>query len=275
MAQTSETIQTGKINIMNPANSILFLGTCAANFSPLLQNRFKNCFDKNARRSSCVLINGRYLIDCGIHCMESIAIAGVNTDAITDLFLTHTHADHFIAQHAEMLAEKKARPLNVWCRRDCTLPPIPNTKIIYMDFGKEYAVGEGDSVFGVDANHDETSFPQHYVFDLHGKKLMYACDGGWVLTRSYNRLKKAELDMLVLDATCGDYEGDYRIAEHNSIPMIRLMLPSFKKTGIINDDTKIYLSHIAPSLHKPHDEIQADVAKDGLIVAHDGLTVQL
>ena len=100
MAQTSETIQTGKINIMNPANSILFLGTCAANFSPLLQNRFKNCFDKNARRSSCVLINGRYLIDCGIHCMESIAIAGVNTDAITDLFLTHTHADHFIAQHA-------------------------------------------------------------------------------------------------------------------------------------------------------------------------------
>ena len=62
MAQTPETIKTRKIDIMNPANSI-FLGTYTADFSLLLQERFKNCFDKKARRSSCVLINDRYLTD--------------------------------------------------------------------------------------------------------------------------------------------------------------------------------------------------------------------
>ena len=42
---------------------ILFLGTCACDYSPLLQTTYKDVFDKNARRSSCALINGRHLVE--------------------------------------------------------------------------------------------------------------------------------------------------------------------------------------------------------------------
>lgn len=80
---------------------------------------------------------------------------------------------------------------------------------------------------------------------------------------------------MVLDATCGDYAGDYRMGEHNSIPMIRLMLPSLKTWGVINEQTKVYLSHLAPKLHLPHEETVALVAKDGLLVAYDGLELEL
>lgn len=85
-------------------------------------------------------------------------------------------------------------------------------------------------------------------------------------------VRHINLDALVIDATCGDYEGDYRIGEHNSVPMIRLMMPSFKNLVIINERTKIYLTHLAPSLHKPHDEKQKLVKKDGFTVAYDGMT---
>ena len=93
-----------------------------------------------------------------------------------------------------------------------------------------------------------------------------------MLSRTVRTLKKINLDALIIDATCGDYAGDYRIGDHNSIPMIRLMSLSLKNLGIINDRTKIYLTHIAPSLHKPHEETQKLVKKDGFTVAYDGLS---
>jgi hypothetical protein len=57
--------------------------------------------------------------------------------------------------------------------------------------------------------------------------------------------------------------------------MIRLLVPALKKWGTFDEETKIYLSHIAPKLHAPHTQIVESVAKDGLLVAYDGLTVLL
>lgn len=72
-----------------------FLGTCAADFSPKLKTEFVDCFDKNARRSSCAIIEGRYLIDCGVHTVDCLRIAGIPLENITDVFFTHLHGDHF------------------------------------------------------------------------------------------------------------------------------------------------------------------------------------
>jgi hypothetical protein len=53
------------------------------------------------------------------------------------------------------------------------------------------------------------------------------------------------------------------------------MLPSFKKVKIINDETKVYITHLAPSLHKPHDETVEIMAEMGVSVAYDGLEVEI
>ena len=99
----------------------------------------------------------------------------------------------------------------------------------------------------------------------YGKQFLYALNGAWFLTESYKYLKDRNLDMMVIDATCGDYVGDYRMGEHNSIPMLRLMLPSLKTWGVINDGTKVYMTHLAPRLHLPHEETVALPANGGLI----------
>ena len=144
-----------------------------------------------------------------------------------------------------------------------------------MKKGTEYTVDENVKVTGLLANHSEKVSPQHLLFEVGGKKIFYALDGAWFITETYNALKNANLDFLVLDCTCGDYLGDYRIAEHNSIPMIRLMLPSLKKWGVITEKTKIYVSHLAPSLHKSHEETVEILQKDGVFVAYDGLSLQV
>ena len=254
-----------------------FLGTCAADFSPKLKTEFVDCFDKNARRSSAALINGRYLIDCGVHTIDSLRIAGISLENITDVFFTHLHGDHFQAANLAKIAEAKSDILRVWVANEAKLPKIENTVIIRMPKLAKAEVGDGVFVTGLYANHDEKCSPQHLLFEIDGKRILYATDGGWVVNASYNFLRQQTptLDMLVLDCTCGDYEGEWRIGEHNNIPMIRLMLPSFRKVKIVDDNTKVYITHLAPSLHKSHDETVEIMKVMGAEVAYDGLCVEI
>ncbi|MBO7156708.1 MAG: energy-coupling factor transporter transmembrane protein EcfT, partial [Clostridia bacterium] len=41
------------------------------------------------------------------------------------------------------------------------------------------------------------------------------------------------LDIAVLDCTMGDYDGDWRVGEHNSIGMLRVLIPSLKSVKAI------------------------------------------
>lgn len=249
---------------------ILFLGTCACDFSPRLKDECKDKFDKDARRASALLINGRVLVDAGMHILDSLRIAEISLENITDLLITHLHKDHFDPENIRQIAAAKPEKLRLYVRNDAELPVIPNTEVIKMQNFEEYNIGDIKAV-GLSANHEPETFPRHLLFERKGKKLLYATDGAWVTNETYYYLRNSALDMLILDCTCGEAEGEYRIAEHNTIPMIRLMLPSFKTFGIITDQTKTLITHLAPSLHKPHDEIQKLFEKDSITVAFDGL----
>lgn len=253
---------------------IQFLGTAACDFSPKLENEFKNCFDKDARRSSSMLINDTVLVDCGIHTLESLDIASVAYSQITDILITHTHDDHFIPENIEKIAKNRHAPLRLWIRENARIPEIPNVEVIRMKLLTKYEQ-YGITVTGVPANHDQRTAPQHLLIEFGNEKIYYACDGGWITCEALNYIRGAKLALMVVDATIGDYEDDYRAAEHNSIPMIRLMLPLLKTNKIIDENTKIYLSHIAPSLHKPHEETEKIAQEFGAYVAYDGLALEI
>ena len=261
-------------------HTFTFLGTCAADFSPKLQGECANCFDDDARRASCALFDARFLIDCGPHALDSLRIAGIAPAVITDLFITHLHSDHFNTDNIRTLAAyKRPQPLRVWVsdRADC--PDLGEAVIMRMPKYETITVADGLTVTALDANHDQKAAPQHLLFALEGKKILYACDGAWFINAAYDYLRSREkpaLSLFVVDATCGDYVGDWRLGEHNSVPMIRMMIPSLKNVGIVTEETKVYMSHLAPSLYKmPHAGIVERVRPDGLCVACDGLTIEV
>ena len=253
---------------------IRFLGTCACDFSPKLENEFKYCFDKDARRSSSMLINDNILVDCGIHTLESLDIAKIPYEQITDILITHTHDDHFLPQNIEEIAKNRHVHLRLWVREDANIPEFKNVEIIKMKLITKYEK-HGITVTGVPANHDQRTAPQHLLIEFGDKKIYYATDGAWIMCDALRYIRGANLALMVIDATIGDCEGDYRVGEHNSIPMIRHMLPSLKTNSIINENTKVYLSHIAPSLHKPHDETVEIARAFGADVAYDGLSTEI
>lgn len=256
----------------------VFLGTCACNYARY-EHRFfedlKDTFDNDARRAAAMLIDGHIMVDCGPHAADALHIVGASGADITDIVITHLHDDHFVPENIERIALLREHPLNLWVSEDAEVPTMRNVSLCRMKKFERYELGAGLSVVGLLANHDPQTSPQHLLFEKNGKKLFYGCDGAWMMTETFNYLRDKKLDAVVFDATVGDYEGDYRMAEHNSIPMIRLMIPSLKAKEIITDSTEIYLSHIAPRLHKSHAETVDIVKNDGFKVAFDGMGISI
>ena len=248
---------------------ILFLGTGAADRMALEQE--KDFSDKNKRRCSAALLNDHILIDCGPHILNSLSAAQIPLANITDILITHLHEDHFCADCITEIA--LANPaLKIWVREDANVTLPQNYAIQKMKCFKQYNIGEL-KVTSVPANHD--SYPQHFSIQCGAKKLFYGLDGAWFLGETVRFMKNQKYDMFIFDATVGDYLGDYRMGEHNSIPMIRMMLPSMKTLNIIDENTHIVLSHLAVCLHKPYTETCEITINDNLTVAFDGLKLEI
>ena len=257
--------------------NLRFVGTCACDYSPLLRTELRDALDLDARRSSCALLDGCLLIDCGDHTPDSLRIQRIPLSAIDTLLLTHLHSDHYNPAHIRAIAQAAPRPLAV-AAHESALPALradligANVRLIPLKYLEATEIS-GYAVTALPANH--TACPAHYLIERGGKSLLYATDGAWILYDALYALKGKRLDAAAFDATVGDYTGDFRAGEHNSIPMLRLLLPSLRTIDALRPDTAVYLTHIAPSLHQPHREEAPRLAREGLLLAHDGLTVEI
>jgi hypothetical protein len=83
-------------------------------------------------------------------------------------------------------------------------------------------------------------------------------------------IQKARPDLAVLDATVGEAMGDYRVFEHNDLTMVRAL-----KVALAPYVKRFCISHMARTLHKSHEALVADMARDGIEVAFDGLEIEI
>lgn len=259
---------------------LTFLGTCAADADrEAIQTVCPDRFDPDHRRYAAALLDGHILIDCGPTVPEAMRILGADPQAVTDLIITHTHEDHFDPASLEAVVGNRQDPLRIWCELNACarVSGVPGTLLCPLIAGQPVQL-DTLTLTPLAANHrvEETpETPLHYLIEEGGRRLFYGCDGGWLLTATLEALIGKRIDLFVFDGTVGDYEGDERLAAHNSIPMIRLMLKSMRPLGVFAPNGRIYLSHLARTLHRPHAETQEILARDGLYAAFDGLTLDI
>lgn len=259
---------------------LTFLGTGAADFGATLDTTDRDRFCDDIRRSSALLIDDTVLIDCGPHVRHAMEIAGKPQAQVAHLLITHTHDDHFRPAEIAALSQATGGRLHVY-GSTAAMNALPNG----IDRAHRHPVAPGDSVALGDvrgtalaANHlgdfpDEC--PLHYLLESGNRKVLYATDGAWMCNRTAERLAHIGLDMWIVDCTVGDYTGDLRTFEHNSMPMLRLMEPGLRTRGTLRPDTRIVLTHLARTLHPSHAETVRIASQYGYEVAADGMTLML
>ncbi len=235
-----------------------FLGTGAADWNgPDERGEY--------RRLTSTLLDGCLLIDVTKTVLDMIP----DPAAVTDVFFTHSHGDHFDIDALRALAPCRVYAHESWAGEI----EGEGLTVVPLSVGKPVEAA-GFTMIPMPSNHStarEYETTLHYLVEKDGKRLLYATDGAWLINGEHHIIGRKVLDSAVFDATIGDgCEGDYRIFEHNSIDMIRLMLKTLHRTGRLREGAPVYLTHLARTLHPDQATLERRTERP-FIVCHDGM----
>ena len=258
-------------------SELLFLGTGAADWR--IEDRGQGPRSQGPgffRRNSAALLDRRLLLDCGRHIFDFAEAAGEPAlyDGVTDILITHSHSDHFCRDSILTLAGRQK--LRLGCDRHVMQAVGPHPNIEYPVFEPCHEAQMGAyRVMPVIASHsvplDADNVAMHYIVTApDGKTLFYGLDGAWFFGPSWLVMKKYRFDAMVLDCTVGDAD-DWRLCEHNTIPMLRTLTKGIREAGMLADGGQIVASHMARALHGPHEETAAILSAFGVAAAYDGM----
>ena len=241
---------------------IRFLGTGAADWNgPDARGEY--------RRLTSTLIDDTLLIDF----TKTAADMLPNPPSVRCILITHSHIDHFDPEAIASLAPAVLYAHESWAR-EISLPGIEVRPVAIGQWtqAEEYEIMALPSNHSTAKAHEQTV---NYLIRKNGKTFLYATDGAWLPNRSLHLMKGMNLDGMAIDATIGDgHAGDYRIFEHNSIPMIRIMVETMTKTGLLKPEAPVFLTHMARTLHGTQKEVEAGVSAP-FIVCFDGMETEI
>ena len=221
-----------------------FLGTGAADWSPKKPEKGEH------RWLSSALINDDLLIDPGPSVPDAIKRYNIDVKKIKYIIITHRHGDHFNEETLKMLCDSGA-------------------ELVDFSAGDENKVGKYQ-IKALSANHPTCVPTVHFLIDDGEKRIFYGLDGAWLLMSEVEAIKSKFVDFAVLDATIGNKKGDYRIFEHNNLAMVVEIKETLSKyVG------KFCISHMARTLHDPHDILSAQMEKEGILTAFDGMVLDI
>lgn len=278
---------------------VRFLGSGAAGWkSSMAKNPY-------ARRQSSVLLESRVLIDF-TPCSFDMLPAGATPEV---LFQTHSHGDHYNPAAAVKSGVKRMYVHETWAeaaRREVTEAAaklnLPAPEVRGIPFGR-YVEECGLRFMSVPANHSTSRVTDGvlertsmYLVEKGPARLLYATDTGGICGDAARmvgidpHIRKdcasdgAEfiapfvhtakpITALVMEATNGDTDDDFRIFVHSSVQTVARIVAMLVKYGRFTPPPgqHAYITHLAIKYRDwPSERIDADIP-DTLRSAYDGL----
>lgn len=288
---------------------MIFLGTGAAEMYP---NPFCGCTvceraraeEETPRLRSALLLDRHNLIDFGPDVLAASLLYHVPLTELENVFITHTHEDHFSLANIDVLTMTDKRtdhwPVRFYLSaRACdwlgryirAVGPLyagGRTDLErLMDAGRvtfqpvrpyEPFKAGGMRIFPVESNHrvNDGEYALNYLFDRGPDgKLLYVADAGLYNTRNLEALRGAGASRLVMEGTFGSQELDEASPHLNAAHFI-IQVERFVQAGIIRPDAAVYVTHINQCNTFTQTEYQTYMeshARRRITVAYDGMEI--
>lgn len=271
-----------------------FLGTAAAEGVPALFCNCETCSyarrhkGKDLRKRSQALLDGKILIDFPADTYANTLKYNIDLSKVRHLLITHKHLDHIYSDEFEMIVDgftnlpKGYEPLKVYCAND-VYPLISkiqekapqNIEIKVMEPFKPFLIDDY-KITALKAIHGSKDMnPYIYLIEKDKKGLLYALDTDVFPKESWDYLEKTkpQIGLVVFDCTNGtDEEMPY--IGHMCFGKNRICKERLLKMGLINEKTKLYVTHFSHNWPILHKDLTKKGRKDGFVPSYDGLTVK-
>ncbi|WP_304943292.1 MBL fold metallo-hydrolase [Vallitalea guaymasensis] len=287
---------------------LTFYGTSAAEGIP---SPFCDCYlcrnarekgGKEVRKRSMFRINEEITLDLGADSFVQAIMYGdfINLEHV---LVTHTHEDHFaymMMNVRNMATHRIDRPLNYYMTdkaydilefyrkskpilKGCVNELIERNIIAFhrLEFGHTYKISNIE-VTPLKGNHygnmQENS--ANYIVKLpNGKILFYGLDTGYYLDETFEALKKYHIDYYISECTFGTAKDrGLKPDGHLDVDSCKLVFKNLLEQHTIDEDTKIYLTHINHCHLSTHEDLveifdNTDLPCE-INVAYDGMSIE-
>ena len=272
-----------------------YLGTGAAEGMPAIFCDCETCRTakerggRNIRTRSQSIIDDRLLIDFPSDTYYHFLTYNIPLSKIHSCLITHAHMDHLYAKEIHLRRRQythldDATPLTFYsdragCRKLAEFiemkPLEDEARAVEIPLYTPFEV-EGYTVTALRAQHDPGSDPVVYLIEKDGRTLFYANDTGGFPEESAEYLSHLgrKIHLVSLDCTFGTKDTD----DHGHMTLARCVKEKERMLawGIADENTVFILNHFSHNGETMlHEELSEAAAKEGFIVAYNGMTIEV
>ena len=272
-----------------------YLGTAAAEAFPALFCRCDTCMrarksgGKDIRGRSGILIDGTHLIDFPPDIHFNTLRLGIGLFEVKDLFITHSHLDHFapgelmmrdpvyycrIAPDEKMEVYGDAevgRLLREAITREFPAYTPDFCRFTQIEYYAAYATG-GLRFIPLPADHKPDEKSAIYLIEGGSRRFLYAHDTGHFPQATFRYLEGRRLSGISLDCCFGLLES---AKGHMVLSENLRVLEKLLKQGIAVAGTSVVISHFSHNCGSLQQELEAEAEKYGIEAAFDGKELEL
>jgi len=234
------------------------------------------------------MIDDQYKIDIPPDTYHQMIRENLDLSALSHLFISHSHADHFCVAELEYLAEPfaynlKNSPVRIY-GNDAVIGKIRTQCADVIDQGRLPAeLNRLEAFTSVKADHltftsilashmaDETCL--NYVVRSDSSAFLYTADSGAYCDHTMEYLCGLRLDLLIAECTLGTQ--DYEPIGHMTFKGVLELRDRLIKCGALAKGARIILTHFSHNIGMLHDEFEAIASPEGIEIAYDGMVVDL
>ncbi len=273
---------------------IIFLGTGASEGIPGLFCSCKVCEaarqkkERELRRRTSVMIDGDFMIDFSPDLFDCAINWGMDYRNIKRIFITHSHEDHFdadtlVARTWFNIKDFEVPKLKIYgndhvikcvgeksiCRRSEKTFDL-NTVEVYKTITED-----GYTVVALQADHVKGEKSLLYLVQKGGKTYFHCTDSGELRENvfAYFKSQKIHIDAVAFDCTYAFLNEKYY--GHMNCKQVLKMRDKLKELSIIDEKSRVFLTHISHTGKATHEELSAYAKQYGMEVAYDGMEVEI
>jgi len=266
-----------------------FLGTAASEGYP---NPFCTCANcgrarslggRSVRLRSALLVNDDLLLDLGPDLLASAQKLQVDLNRVTTALVTHGHEDHLDVTNIRFRKEQQmsARPPRL---RIFGPPQVMEAVLLAVDHPEAVLVdlravepfeswehgGYGFAAYPATHGAGRLQCRLYSVSDGR-QSFLYACDTGPLPDVTWRALSGETYDAIILDETLGLGER----YGHMSLDQFADHHVRFRAEGMLKAGGRMIAQHFSHMWNPVHDELVRILEPQGVVVAYDGLEIDL
>ena len=271
---------------------LTILGSAAAEGWPALFCHCDVCREarrlggKDVRRRTSYRLGDHVQIDWGPDTYAASVALGLDTSALTELVVTHSHEDHLtphelwyrrpgfsLVPEDAILTIHGSEQVEQALHTHTTDDAYFRLRVNVLEPYREQALPDGLTVTPLPAAHAEgLGGALNFIFRRQGRSLLIGNDTGWWAQEVWDLLAGAGLDLVLMDCTYGarpDRGG------HLGAPDVVEVKQELTASGALADNCRFVANHFSHNGGWLHAELEAFLNPHGIEVGYDGMTLTL